>query len=96
MEVKMLKCPHCGSEDTRKSRIGANQHESKNTWKCLNCGRFFYVRPERLEPQVKPRPTKQTKEEIDPSVNNPDDSQEDGESDVEEDEGLLEESDYGW
>jgi uncharacterized Zn finger protein len=90
-----LKCPKCGSENVRKAKIGNEQRDAKSTYKCMDCKRFFYSRPERPE---KPRPitTKQHKEEIDPSINNPDDYQENGESDLEEDAGLLEESDYGW
>jgi transposase-like protein len=41
-----MKCPYCGSENVRKAKISNEQRESKNAWRCVNCGRIFYVKPE--------------------------------------------------
>ena len=55
MKVRILKCPTCGSENVRRARIGDEQREARNTYKCLDCRRFFYYNPKKPKRQVKPK-----------------------------------------
>ena len=50
-----MKCSWCGSENVRKARIGDEQRKAKNTYKCLDCKRFFYYDPDERKRQVKPK-----------------------------------------
>ena len=91
--MRIVKCPYCGSENVRKSRIGSEQRDSKNTWKCLNCRRFFYYKPEEAAYRTRVKPEEQ--ENVDQSVysEDPRDTQED---DMEEDLALLKDNDDLW
>ena len=55
MESESSKCPRCGSENVRKARVGDEQREARNTYKCLDCRRFFYYDPDKPKRQVKPK-----------------------------------------
>jgi transcriptional regulator NrdR family protein len=88
-----VKCPYCGSENVRKSRIGNEQRESKNTWKCLDCHRFFYYKPKQETEKTKAKPQEQENPDKSVYSDDPEDTQED---DMEEDLALLSDDDDLW
>jgi transcription elongation factor Elf1 len=68
---KVTKCPQCGSENVRKTRIGSDQHESKATWRCEDCGKIFYCKP--LQ-KIKPQPEETEENDFDAFSEDPDSS----------------------